>query len=56
MKTFPVYKSHDNVGCFNCGADLYGEHYRSNEYPTGRFDVTCPKCEHTTFYDLEERS
>jgi RNase P subunit RPR2 len=57
MKKFPLYHSHyaaKQGGCFNCCADLTGQEHKESGYPEGKFQVKCPKCGFTKFYDVEE--
>ena len=54
-KKFPSYAGHQNVDCFNCGADLYCEYFfKSGNAPGhGEFEVNCPKCGLWTWYDID---
>ena len=59
MKRFPQYFNHESAkitGCFNCKADLSGQKHKESGYPSGKYQVKCPKCEYIKFYDVDNYS
>ena len=54
---WPIYTSHDEASCFNCGGDFGDRGYpmRSDRPETdGAWFQCCSKCSMTTHYDLAE--
>ena len=52
-KKFPIFKSHEEVGCFNCGGDLGTYWFETkNAIGSGHFVQECEKCRMATWYDL----
>lgn len=56
---WPVFKTHDDASCFNCGGD-FGPAYPFKTVPLeggnasgdGRYYQACEKCRMLTFYDI----
>ncbi len=54
MKAFPLYRSHSEAGCFNCGGD-FGDGWwtrTQSAHGKGAFVQTCDRCFHSTLYDI----
>lgn len=59
INPWPVFKTHEDASCFNCGGDFIPA-YPGKTFKTTRGDVpgngqyyqACEKCRMLTFYDL----
>ena len=57
-RKWPVFRSHNEVRCFNCGAQLNPNRTGNpSEYPEGRwFGICAEGCGMGTFYDLADET
>ncbi len=55
-KRFPIYASHFDAHCFECGHDLDGRPMASpfGRKGDGEFSQNCSRCRMSTWYDLAE--
>jgi len=56
-KEFKKYISHEIAkknGCFGCCQNLENQPHILSDYPTGKYQVKCPKCGMSTWYDIKE--
>jgi hypothetical protein len=53
MKSWPLFKKHQDARCYECGAPLK-DHIPSGHAPgSGAYKGRCTACPYMTWYDME---
>jgi DNA-directed RNA polymerase subunit RPC12/RpoP len=56
---FPIYDSHESAAqqpCIICGHNMEDEKFKYYDDSTGKYQLQCPECGASLFYDLEKEN